>query len=313
MHYRSRKLQRDKRKLQAKVDERTEELREQAEELKELNVLVEESKEEVVLQNEKLIQHKNNLEKIVNERTQELLKAKEKAEESDRLKSSFLANMSHEIRTPLNAIVGFSRIITETSTTEEERVGYSSIINDSSDSLLMLVNDILDFSSIEANQLVINKTTFYINELFDNLYSSFQLSKKSKDVDIVINCSDKSVKVYTDKLRLRQILANLLQNAFKFTKEGFIELGYYIKSGNLVMYVKDTGSGISKSEQKHIFDRFRKSDNQNDKVIRGIGLGLTISKRLGEMLDCNLTVESKTGNGSIFYLSIPVEKIIQQE
>jgi len=313
IHIRNRRLHREKRRLQAMVEERTEELREQAEELKEMNVLVEESKEEVVLQNEKLIQHKNNLEKIVYERTQELLKAKEKAEESDRLKSSFLANMSHEIRTPLNAIVGFSRIITETSTTEEERIGYSSIISDSSDSLLMLVNDILDFSSIEANQLVINKTVFYINELFDNLYSSFLLSRKNKDVNIVLNCSDKSVKVYTDKLRLRQILVNLLQNAFKFTKEGFVELGYYIESDSMVMYVKDTGSGISKTEQKHIFDRFRKSNKQNDKVFRGIGLGLTISKRLGELLDGNLTVESKTGNGSIFYLSIPVDKIIQQE
>jgi len=307
-NYRNRHLQREKRKLQLMVADRTKELQEQAEELREMNIIVEESREEVMQQNEKLIQYKNNLERIVEERTKELKKAKEKAEEADRLKSAFLANMSHEIRTPLNAIVGFSRILSETDPAQEERVAYSNIINESSDSLLMLVNDILDFSSIEANQLEIKKTGFGLRELFDNLYSTFSVSNKNNEVSLVLKAGE-DMNIFTDRLRLRQILVNLLQNAFKFTKKGYVELGYCEDKGELILYVKDTGIGISPEDQKYIFDRFRKSDKQSDKAVRGIGLGLTISKRLGGLLGGSLTVESEEGKGSVFYLSFPIEVI----
>jgi signal transduction histidine kinase/ligand-binding sensor domain-containing protein len=293
---RNRRLKRENDILEQKVLERTQQINEQ--------------KEELIQQNEIIEMHTKNLEHLVNERTSELKKAKEKAEESDRLKSAFLANMSHEIRTPLNAIIGFSSLLAGEDFGIDDRKRFHQIINENTEFLLRLIDDILDLSIIEANQLVINKTVFHINELMDNLYSNFSLTNKNKNVEIKLNNSvyNQHIKVYTDRLRLRQILINLMQNAIKFTKKGFIELGLFSENNNLVFYIKDTGTGISEENQILIFDRFRKLNK--DGSVRGIGLGLSISKKLVDILGGNITLESELGKGSTFYLTIEKENIV---
>ncbi len=296
---RNRRLKKENEFLEQKVLERTQQINEQ--------------KEELIQQNEIIETHKKELEHLVDKRTAELKKAKEKAEESDRLKSAFLANMSHEIRTPLNAIIGFSSLLSGDDFEIDDKKRFYKIINENTEFLLRLIDDILDLSIIEANQLIINKTVFQINELMDNLYSNFALTNKNKEVEIKLNNTVHSqyLNVYTDRLRLRQILINLMQNAIKFTEKGFIELGLFSENNNLIFYVKDTGTGISEKNQKLIFDRFRKLNK--DGSVRGIGLGLAISKRLADIFGGNITLESELGKGSTFYLIINKEKIITNQ
>jgi len=296
---RNRRLKKENEILEQKVLERTQQINEQ--------------KEELIQQNEIIETHKKELEHLVDKRTAELKKAKEKAEESDRLKSAFLANMSHEIRTPLNAIIGFSSLLSGDDFEIDDKKRFYKIINENTEFLLRLIDDILDLSIIEANQLIINKTVFQINELMDNLYSNFALTNKNKEVEIKLNNTVHSqyLNVYTDRLRLRQILINLMQNAIKFTEKGFIELGLFSENNNLIFYVKDTGTGISEKNQKLIFDRFRKLNK--DGSVRGIGLGLAISKRLADIFGGNITLESELGKGSTFYLIINKEKIITNQ
>jgi signal transduction histidine kinase/DNA-binding response OmpR family regulator len=192
----------------------------------------------------------------------ELIKAKENAEESDRLKTAFLANMSHEIRTPMNSIIGFTEMMNKEDLSKEEKNYYSEIIKDSTNRLLYIINDILDLSRIEAQQLKIEKYTFNINELMKELYYEFELYKnRNNKSDIELRLQNKHTEdcyIYSDEHRLRQILTNLLNNAFKFTDRGIIEFGYKVKDNQTIQFrVKDTGIGISREFQGIIFQRFR--------------------------------------------------------
>ncbi len=281
--------------------------------------------EEIKKADTELIHHKENLEQTVKERTLELEKtnlelqiAKNKAEESDRLKTAFLSNMSHEIRTPMNAIIGFSHLLKDPNMTKENLNNYIDIITERGNQLLNIINDIIDISKIESGKINIHKSACNVNKLFDELYTMFyntkELVKKSHielrsvkpDVyeDIIIN---------TDATRLKQILSNLIDNAIKFTQAGFVEMGYSIlemnESKKIQFYVKDSGIGISQENRNLIFNRFRQIDESHTRLFGGTGIGLSISQNLAELLGGDLIVDSKKGEGSTFYLTLPYESV----
>lgn len=257
-----------------------------------------------------LEKHRKNLENLVEERTSELLKAKVRAEESDKLKSAFLANMSHEIRTPMNAIIGFSSLLEDQNLGSDEREYYIELIRSNGQSLLHLVDDIINLAKIEAGQQEVNPEYFDLKETLSELYSNYQAIEGSKEehknIDFRFNFKLENNQIKSDKTKLIQIVRNLLSNAFKFTEKGFIELGVERKNGDLLISVKDTGIGLSNDEQKVVFERFRKASNTVDKIYGGTGLGLSISKGLAELLNGELFLESEKGSGSSFFLRLPI-------
>ncbi|WP_158027196.1 sensor histidine kinase [Labilibacter marinus] len=312
---RERRIVRDKERLKKKVAKRTELIEQQKEQLdkqnKELEHHYEElamKQEELQVQNEELFMHRNNLQILVDEKTKDLLEAKLRAELSDRLKSSFLANMSHEIRTPMNAIIGFSNLLVDDNINEEERKQFVSVITDNSEVLLHLVEDILDFSLIESNQMKISNNELDLNHLLESIFSSFVIREKQiPSVELLLNnhLQQHKVKLKSDEYRIRQIISNLIGNAFKFTTEGSIEIGCRLNMDNVELYVKDTGIGMSNEEQAIVFQQFVKLDKEKFYNKRGIGLGLSISKRLAVLLGGDLLVKSTIDKGSEFILTIP--------
>lgn len=249
----------------------------------------------------------------------ELLKAKEKAEESDRLKSAFLANMSHEIRTPMNGIVGFTKLLKDKDFSKNKQQEFLSIIDSRSQHLLQLINDIVDISKIEAGQLQIHKNSFYLNNLFDELFEIYQgeLENKSKaSIRLQVNkaFSNAHSAIYSDQLRLKQIITNLLSNAVKFIESGTITFGYEPAGSNtLQFFVEDTGPGLSGNNKKLIFNRFRQAEEPPAKGHSGTGLGLSISKNLVEMLGGKIWVESEEGRGARFLFTLPYEPAIEEK
>ncbi|MDY6801131.1 MAG: cache domain-containing protein [Bacteroidota bacterium] len=238
--------------------------------------------------------------------------AKTKAEESDRLKSAFLTNMSHEVRTPMNAIIGFSNLIINRELSEKNKIEYLNIINQSSNNLLEIIDNIIDVSKIEAENLVINKVKCNINTILDELYIDVNQQKKEmglKNVDIKLTkgVQSKSLEVITDPKRFKQIFSNLLDNALKFTENGFIEFGYTIKENILLCFVKDTGIGFAKDQSKYIFEPFRQADDSSTRKYGGTGLGLTLAKKLIELLGGEINVEAEKNKGANFYFNIPVD------
>lgn len=240
----------------------------------------------------------------------QLLIAKEKAEESDRLKTAFLQNMSHEIRTPMNAIMGFSGLLRYNFDNKQKLEQFTDIINQRSNDLLDILNDILDIAKIESGQLQVNIEECNINDLFGELYSVFtgiqnRSGKKHIELDLKRSPLPENVTIFTDKVKLKQILINLISNAIKFTDSGRIEAGYSLDGDNiLVFYVSDTGIGIPSDKQDIIFERFCQL-NQNPKNSGGTGLGLPIAKGLVNLLGGEIKVESEPGRGSTFSFSIP--------
>jgi len=310
---REKKIKHSREILKQKVEQRTLVISDQKEQLNSQNKLLEEKNEELAMkqeelqtQNEELFMHRNNLQKLVEERTTDLLKAKEKAEESERLKSSFLANMSHEIRTPMNAIVGFSGLLNDPELTDEERKNFVSVITSNSEALLHLVEDILDFSLIESNQMKIQAKYFSINELLNDIYNSFTIKPDNSQVELRLNnvLKSENVQLKSDEYRIRQIITNLISNAFKFTEEGYIELGCRRNNDLIEFYVKDTGSGMTLLEQESVFKQFVKLDTGKYNNKRGIGLGLSISRRLAKLLQGDLKVTSEKNVGSEFVFSV---------
>ncbi|HEY4786768.1 MAG TPA: PocR ligand-binding domain-containing protein, partial [Bacteroidales bacterium] len=246
---------------------------------------------------------------------EELIKAKNKAEESDNLKSAFLANMSHEIRTPMNGILGFASLLNERETTLRQRREYSEIINQNGNLLLKLIDDILDIAKIEAGQLKIFEAPFYLDQIMYKQYMLFKTllkKEKRKDLKLSLILPDPKLsnQIKTDEARLNQVLTNLLSNSIKFTKKGLVEFGYTFESTKMLkFYVKDTGIGLTPDKFSIIFDRFRQAEESSAKNYGGTGLGLTISSNLVRLMGGKIWVESEIGKGSTFYFTIPFKPI----
>ncbi|MBO7568352.1 MAG: response regulator, partial [Bacteroidales bacterium] len=242
----------------------------------------------------------------------ELIEAKQKAEESDKLKSAFLANMSHEIRTPMNSIIGFSELLAKTSGLTGTKAKYLDLIVSSGKSLLNLINDIIDISKIEAGQLKVKTRKSPLNPMMNEIYiSQYQINNiKEKGIEFTVKNAVESddFQIETDPFRFKQILNNLIGNAMKFTTQGFIEFGYKFSGPDkLLFYVKDTGVGMPKDKLDVIFKRFGQIEQKDDKNQTGTGLGLTISKKLAELLGGEMWVESEEGKGSTFFFTMPYD------
>jgi signal transduction histidine kinase len=236
-----------------------------------------------------------------------LIDAKEKAEESDRLKTAFLNNMSHEIRTPMNAICGFAEQLNSENLSEEKKKQFLNIIQNSSQQLLSVINDILSISSIETQQEKVTISLVNINQKISELLSLYKERVEYKDLIISEHSGlpDAQSMVYTDEMKLTRILSNLLNNAVKFTQKGRIEFGYTLKDNALEFFVKDTGIGIKKEFSEKIFERFIQADQSIHTNYGGTGLGLSVSKAYTELLGGDIRVESEYGKGSDFYFTIP--------
>ncbi len=252
----------------------------------------------------------------------ELIAAKEKAEESDKLKTAFLQNLSHEIRTPMNAIIGFSDFLNNSDLSPEKRKSFTSIIINSSQQLLSIVSDILTISSLETKQEKLNIQSVCVNSIIVDLLAIFKNQASNQNILLYAKqpLNDKQSEVFSDKTKITQILTNLLTNALKFTHKGFVEFGYTfvetlhatsqqilhaMSQHELQFYVKDTGIGISQEQVENIFERFRQADLSITKKYGGTGLGLSISKGFVELLGGKIWVESELNKGATFYFTIP--------
>lgn len=247
---------------------------------------------------------------MLRESDKELRIAKEKAEESDRLKSAFLANMSHEIRTPMNGILGFADLLKEPGLTGSEQNEYINIIKKSGIRMLNIINDLIDISKIESGQTEIVLSACNVNEQIEYVYTFFKPEVDGKGMQFQVNNSllAKEAIIKTDREKIYAILTNLVKNAIKYSDHGFIELGCFLgvaEPVELTFYVKDTGIGIPKRKQKAVFDRFVQIDITNKKALQGTGLGLAITKSYVEMLGGKIWLESELGKGSTFYFTIP--------
>lgn len=244
--------------------------------------------------------------KSLEEKNKELMLAKEKAEESNQLKSAFLRNMYHEIRTPMNGILGFINLLDNPQLTEENKQEYIGIINKSSERLLNTINDIIEISRIESNQIEVHSSEVDVVELLNELYNNFLAKAANKGLELHYNQqlpTEESV-ITTDQTIFSNIFTILLNNALKFTNEGSIELGSYIEGHDHVFYVKDTGIGIPSDRLNAIFDRFVSVNLQLSRRYEGSGLGLAIVKGYIELLNGSIWVESEPEKGSIFYFSL---------
>jgi PAS domain S-box-containing protein len=245
----------------------------------------------------------------------DLVKAKERAEESDQLKSAFLANMSHEIRTPMNGIMGFAELLKDTEVSHEEQQEYINIIERSGKRMLNIINDIVDISKIEAGMMKLVLGTTNINEQMRFIYDFFQpeVAAKGMSLELRNELTEKEALVVTDSEKLYAVLTNLVKNAIKYSSRGKIEIGCQLQKSTrnpmIHFYVKDEGIGIAKSRQSAVFERFIQADIFDEMARQGAGLGLTISKAYIEMLGGTIGLESEENKGSTFYFDIPYKKI----
>jgi len=240
---------------------------------------------------------------------EELLRAKERAEESDRLKSAFLANLSHEIRTPMNAIMGFADLIESEKLSGKTRERYIRIIRKSGSYLLSIINDIVEISQIEAGQIELNENEIELNELLDEVYNSFKTiiaSRTNLKLKLEKPTPPLYEKVRLDEVKLKQIMMNLINNAIKFTEQGEISFGYITgNSSEISFFVKDTGIGIAPEKHEIIFERFRQLESRNARIQSGSGLGLSISKAYAEIMGGSISVKSEEGKGAEFVITFP--------
>ncbi|MDA3927755.1 MAG: ATP-binding protein [Prolixibacteraceae bacterium] len=245
-------------------------------------------------------QHIYNQQEDMKKMNQELVIARDRAQQSDKMKSSFLQNISHEIRTPLNIIIGFSDMVSQTDD-PKEHLEFNKVIRDNSNTMLKIVNDIVDFSKIETNSLTINKTAFNVNDVLSQIEIKYQ--KNATDT-IQFALQKLDLEITTDKDRFYQIINNLLENAFKFTSEGKIEVKSELTDNHLKFKIIDTGIGIPETEQKKIFERFYRIDAFSG----GAGLGLSLAHSIANCMEGNITVVSKPNIGSTFEFQIPISK-----
>ncbi len=243
---------------------------------------------------------------------EELVVARKKAEESEKLKMAFLSNMSHEIRTPMNSIIGFAELLQDDNLTPEERKEFSSIVINSGEQLLNIIDEILEVSKEEAGELRLFEQKFSLRKLMTELKTVFANRLKNKPVEVRLRISsDAPDVIVADKVRLKQVLDNLLSNAAKFTEEGFIELGYRLVPKHIPViefWVKDTGIGIPKEKQEVVFERFTQVEDNLTQNFTGTGLGLSIVKRLVTFMGGSVRLQSEPGKGSTFLFTIPYKK-----
>ena len=232
-----------------------------------------------------------------------LIEARNKAEESDRLKSAFLANISHEIRTPLNAIVGFSDVLSMVQS-EEERTQLVNLIKQNNAQLLRLIDDMVNMSKLDAGDDAVKKEHFDLKTLLTELVDRYQPEYDKKDIELQTSVQDTGLQLYTDRGRLREILNQYLNNALKFTEKGSVTIGYELRGEHVRLWVRDTGKGIPAEHcNEHLFERFFKVDE----FTAGTGLGLSICRSLAQTLSGTVGVQSKEGSGSLFWVEIALE------
>ncbi|NLT03800.1 MAG: PAS domain-containing protein [Bacteroidales bacterium] len=242
---------------------------------------------------------------------QELIAAKIKAEESDRLKTAFLHNISHEIRTPMNAIMGFSGFLSDPDMSEEQKTHFAQVIQQSSQQLLSIIDDIVRIATIEAGQEKLNENELHLNNLLVFLREQFaaKAGVKNLSFEMMPGLDDDRSLIIADETKLMQILSNLLENAIKFTREGQVLVGYTLKHGQLEFFVKDTGIGIPESMHETIFNRFSQVESSISRQFGGSGLGLSISKAYVDLQGGKIWVESEPGEGSSFYFTLPYRHV----
>ena len=272
------------------------------EKLKHLNADLESINSDYKKQNNRL----RNINREIEENRHALKLALKEAENAEKLKNKFLANMSHEIRTPMNAIVGFSQLLEDA---DPDNVGeYVRIINNNSESLLQLINDLMDIAKIESDLVAINTEFLVLHDLMIDLKTIFNFEKRNKGkkhIEIIYNTpEDTNIEIETDKLRIKQVLMNLMNNALKFTEEGSIEIGYKKVEGGVNIYVKDTGVGIPIKMQQQIFERFQQIERGTKP--QGTGIGLSISRSLMRLMGGDIEINSKVNTGSEFNIFHPI-------
>ena len=260
------------------------------------------------------------LDEKVKERTRELVKknlelgaSKEKAEASDRLKTSFINNISHEIRTPLNGILGFGQILTDPDLKQEEKDQYLFILNESSERLINTVTNFMEISMVTSGNQEVNKKNFYPEYVISEIGRQYKQICESKNLELNLEFSDadKNIRINTDKELLSKVLRHLMDNAVKFTRSGSVTLGYELKGKEVLFYVKDTGTGISEEGKQTIFKNFMQEDNSYTRGYEGCGLGLSIASGLIELMGGTIWLESEKGQGSTFYFTIPYQMVVQ--
>lgn len=253
------------------------------------------------------MRHKREKRFLLNYQNQ-LNKAKEKAEQSDLLKTVFLANLSHEIRTPMNGIMGFLNLLSDNETDEELKQEYLALMKESSQRLLDTLNDIIEISRIEVGETIVKNSMVNINEVINYHYNFFKLQTNQKNIKLVIGSRLDSGKsnVFADKHKINGIFTNLLRNAIKFTEAGVIEFGAMIENNQLIIYFKDTGIGIPITKKEIIFERFAQADNKLTRKYEGSGLGLSIVKAYIEAMHGTIDLYSEVNKGSLFKVSIPL-------
>lgn len=294
-------VRRQKRKADEDLKTSIQDLKKQNAEYQLLNL-------EYLQQNDELTESIDQIKKM----NTELIIAKNRAEESDLLKTTFLANMSHEIRTPLNGILGFSGLLRDPDLTKDKTEKYIEIIESSGQQLLTIIDDILDISKIEAGQMLIYTEPTDISELLQEIHQQFVIEAELKNLRFILNPENinEPIVINTDGNRLRQVFSNLIINAIKFTSEGIIEFGLALKNNFIEFYVKDTGIGIAPDDQTIIFRPFSKVAKASNRIYGGNGLGLSISKALIEKLGGTITLKSELNKGSTFKFTIPYAKNI---
>jgi len=247
---------------------------------------------------------------------QELIVAKERAEESDRLKTTFLVNVSHELRTPMNGIMGFTDLLLRDNGNKERNKQYLSYIASSSRQLLKVLNDIIDISSIETEQIKLESDVCELHTIFLDLFDYFEKEKAESNKDMlsfnyIAPKNAESHMCLGDKKRLAQIVFNLLSNAMVFTQDGTIDFGYELTVDKIIkIFVKDSGIGIERTNFEIIFERFRQVDDSTTRKHGGSGLGLSICKELVSLMNGKIYLESEIGKGSVFYVELPYKRVV---
>jgi len=279
-----------------------------------LNDVTEKKKaEKILIEYDQNLKNQNEEYQVLNvelsELNQELIIAKEKAIESDKLKTAFLANMSHEIRTPMNGIMGFTGLLSREGIDDNKRQNYIDIIQQNSTQLLSIINDLVDISKIEAGQIEIEQSNLKLDQLAQGVMGAFYKRSIDKKINFELLNNNSGIEFVTDEIKLRQILVNLLDNAFKFTQEGSIVFGYQEKEKFIEFFVSDTGIGLDKHFHFSIFETFHQVELSSSRRYGGTGVGLSISKAYCEKMGGKIWVESELGKGSVFYFTLPNVKL----